>query len=165
MGRSHLEGNQRTRRRSAALIIRSAISKRTPINEFQAHHFCELCRLLIQRALGYFGVQRSSELPEDGIEEFTQLPEYGLFTSGVYACGFVCSDFSPTVDINAVILRPEEVLANMTLPQLRHYVHSLMRSERAGYGYGSILYESIKSGALDFLCDRIARDSDLYEDS
>lgn len=164
MGDSRSEGGHKPKRSSPTLISRRAISKRTPINEFQVQHFCELCRLLIHRALGHFGVKNSSELPENGSDEFTELPEYGLFTSGAYACSFVCSDFSPTADLCAVMQRPEETLTSMTLPQLRHCVHSLMRSERAGYGYGSILYEAIKSGALEVLCERLARDSDLYED-
>ena len=164
MENSHSEGSHKPKRSSPTLISRKAISKRSPINELQVQHFCELCHLLTQKALGHFGVKNSSELPENECDEFTQLPEYELFTNGTYACGFVCSDFSPTVDLNAVMQRPEEVLARMTLPQLRHCVHSLMRSERAGYGYGSILYKAIKSGALEALCDRLTRDSDLYED-
>lgn len=51
----------------------------------------------------------------------------------------------------------------MSLPQLRHYVHALMRTERATYGYGSVVYEAIRTGAVDVLCDRIERGSDLYE--
>jgi hypothetical protein len=110
----------------------------------------------------YFSVEASAELPEDGWVNFIDLPEYRLFTSGAYACGFVCSDLSPTIDLEVIKSRYSQILGEMNLPQLRNYLHTIMRSERAGYGSGSVLYESIRAGALEFLCERLERDTDLY---
>ncbi len=151
------------RRTAASLVVRRAPSKRAAINEFQAHHLCGLSLFLVQRTLAHFEVESVADLPEEGWEPFTYLPEYGLFTSGVYACGFVCADLSPDIDIDAVKCRPVEALGGMTLPQLRHYVHTLMRLERAGFGYGSALYEAVRAGVLEVLCERLDSDSDLYE--
>lgn len=155
--------SQRKRRSSAALIVRRAFSRRTAINEFQVQHFCELCRLLVRQTLDHFGVEICTELPEDGWESFIQLPEYGLFVSGAYACGFVCSDLSPAVDLESIKSRYAKALGEMDLPHLRHYLHALMRSERAGYGGGSVLYDALCEGALEFLCGRLERDPDFYE--
>lgn len=149
--------------RSPSLVARQAFSKRTAINEFQVQHFCGLCHALIQRTLDRFKVRTSADLPEQGWQAFTQMPEYGLFTSGVYACGFVCSDLAPNVNLEAVNADPAEALSGQTLPQLRHYMHTLMRSERAGNGYGSVLYEALCAGALEVFCARLDRDPDLYE--
>lgn len=151
------------KRTSAALVVRRAPSKRVAINEFQTQHLCGLTRFLVQRTLDHFKVGAAADLPEDGWETFIKLPEYGLFMSGVYACGFVCSDLSPDIDLDAVKCRPNEALGLLTLPQLRHYMHTLMRSERAGYGYGSDIYEAMRAGVLEVVCERIERDADLYE--
>lgn len=164
MDSNHSAETVKAKRGPAALVVRRAFSRRSPINEFQAQHLCGLCRLLVQRTLDCFEVEACADLPEQGWESFTQMPEYRLFTSGVYACGFVCSDLSPTVDLGVVAARPAESLVNLHLPQLRHYMHTLMRSERAGFGYGSVLYEAVRSGALDVFCDRLERDANLYQD-
>lgn len=163
MENDQLMKSHRATRKSAALMVRRAFSRRAAINEFQAQHLCALYRLLVQRTLDYFEVETRADFPEQGWEDFIQLPEYGLFTSGVYACGFVCSDFSPTIDLEAISARPTEMLTDMTFPQMRHYMHTLMRSERAGYGYGSVLYEALRVGALEILCERLERDPNLYE--
>jgi hypothetical protein len=154
----------KAKREPAALVVRRAFSRRATVNEFQVQHLCGLCRLLVRSALDLFEVEAYVDLPEQGWESFTQMPEYRLFTSGVYACGFVCSDLSPTVDLGAVDERPGKALADLDLSQLRHYMHTLMRSERAGFGYGSVLYEAVRSGALDAFSERLERDADLYED-
>lgn len=113
--------------------------------------------------MSHFEVESTTDLQEEGWGAFTELPEYELFTAGTYACGFVCSDLTPDVDLDTVKCRPREVLSSMTLPQLRHYVHTLMRSERAGYGYGSVIYEALRAGVIEALCERLERGSDLYE--
>lgn len=150
-------------RASVALVVRRAPSKRSAINEFQVQHLCALTRLLVRSTLDHFEVEASADLPEESWEAFTSLPEYGLFTSGAYACGFVCSDLRPDTDLDEVRRFPIAVLGGMDLRQLRHYVHTLMRSERAGHGYGSVVYEALRAGALEAICERLERGSDLYE--
>lgn len=38
-----------------------------------------------------------------------------------------------------------------------------MRSERAGYGYGSVVFEALRAGVLEQLSERLDRGADLYE--
>lgn len=146
-----------------ALIKRRLPSKRSAINEFQATHFCDLCTLLIQRTLEYNGIRDIEKLPTEGWEKFIELQEYNIFTTGVYACGFVCADMNSDVDLNMIQRSPADAIRRFNLLQLRHYVHTLMRSERASFGYGSVLYDALRAGVLDELVNRIARDTDLYE--
>lgn len=151
------------KRPSTALIVRRAASKRSAINEFQAQHLCALARHMVQAVVEQSEVDSVDDLPEEGWEAFTKMPEYELFVQGAYACGFVCSDLIPDVDLNAVTSRPREMLREMSLPQLRHYVHTLMRSERAGHGYGSVIYDALRAGVFDVFCERLEYGSDLYE--
>lgn len=151
------------KRSSSTLIVRRAASKRSTINEFQAQHLCSLIRVMAQRALAHFEVEYVADLAEEGWDAFTELPEYELFTLGAYACGFVCSDLRSDADLNAVARRSGEALRGMSLPQIRHYVHTLLRSERAGYGYGSVIYDALRAGVFETLCQRLRSGSDLYE--
>lgn len=151
------------KRPSGALIVRRAASKRSAIHESQARHLCGLIRFMVQGTLAHFEVESVTDLAEDGWDAFTELPGYELFTLGAYACGFVCSDLRPDADLNAVARRPGEALRGMSLPQIRHYVHTLLRSERGTYGYGSFIYDALRAGALDALCERLQSGSDLYE--
>lgn len=152
-----------SKRSSGALIVRRAASKRSAIHESQAQHLCGLIRFMVQETLAHFEVESVGDLAEDGWDAFTELPEYELFTLGAYACGFVCSDLRPDADLNAMARRPGEALRGMSLPQIRHYVHTLLRSERGTFGYGSFIYDALRAGALDALCERLQSGSDLYE--
>ncbi len=151
------------KRLSTALIVRRAASKRTAINEFQAKHLCVLARLMVQAIMEQSEVDSVADLSEEGWEAFTEMPEYEQFVLGAYAFGFVCSDLIPNVDLNAVTSRPQEMLRETTLPQLRHYIHTLMRSERAGHGYGSVIYDALRAGVFEVVCERLEYGSDLYE--
>ncbi len=151
------------KRPSAALIVRRVANKRSYINESQAQHLCSLIRFMVQAVMNQSEVNSVADLPELGWEDFTKLPAYELFVLGAYACGFVCSDLRPDADLNAVARRSGEALHDMSLPQIRHYVHTLLRSERAGYGYGSVIYDALRARALDALCERLQSGSDLYE--
>lgn len=159
----HLMDKSIRKRSSAALIVRRAASKRSAIYEFQAQHLCSLIRFMVQAALAHCEVESVADLAEEDWEAFTELPEYELFTLGAYACGFVCSDLRPDVDLNAVARRPSEELCGMSLPQIRHYVHTLLRAERGTDGYGSFIYEALRAGVLEALCERLQSGSDLYE--
>lgn len=155
--------NAKDRRSSASLVVRRAPSKRSVVNEFQARHLAELCSLLVKRTREHFEVESVEELSDEDWESFTEMPEYGLFTTGVYACGFVCADLKPDADLDAIRQRPIEAIQGANLPRLRHYVHTLMRSERAGYGYGSVVFEALRAGVLEQLSERLDRGADLYE--
>jgi hypothetical protein len=151
------------KRSSAALIVRRAASKRSAIYEFQAQHLCSLIRFMAQAALAHFEVESEADLAEEDWEAFTKFPEYELFVHGAYACGFVCSDLRPNVDLSAVARRPGEALRGMSLPEIRHYVHTLLRAERGTDGYGSFIYKALRAGVLEALCERLQSGSDLYE--
>lgn len=157
-----LDGGGRKRPRTA-LIVRRAASKRSAINEFQARHLCALARYMVQAVVEQSEVDSVDDLPEEGWEAFTNMPEYELFVQGAYACGFVCSDLSPDVDLSAVTSRPRETLRVMSLPQLRQYIHTLTRAERAGHGYGSVIHDALRAGVFEVLCERLEYGSDLYE--
>lgn len=136
-------------------------SSRTPLNDYQRVHFCQLTEQLLEQALAQFSVRATSQLPEDGWSSFTQTREYLLFITGAYACGFVCSDLKPKLDLDRVNRSPRDQIARMDLKKLRHYVHMLLRAERANDGYGSVIWEAVRSGALEVLLRRLAHDSDL----
>jgi len=117
---------------------------------------------LISATLGQFEARATSDLPPEGWEQFIESREYRLFIEGAYACGFVCSDLRPNVDLNLINQHPDE-LGRFDLKRLRHYVHSMIRSERASHGYGSFIWESTRSGALERLLDRLSNDEGLRE--
>ncbi len=150
-------------KKSVSLIQRQAPSKRSMVNEFQTQHLCALCTFLESRTLAHFGVRTHRDLPLEVDDEFTSLPEYDLFSSGVYACGFVCSDLSPDADLDAVERDPEGVLDRMNLPRIRHYLHTLLRSERANWGGGSVIYSALRAGVLSALVQRIKDGEDLFQ--
>lgn len=136
-------------------------SSRTDLTIFQRDHFCSLIQLVIEGALAQFQVRVTSELPEDGWERFTDSREYKLFLTGTYACGFVCSDLRPDVDIDRVNRSPEDHVDKLDLKELRHFVHTMMRSERSNFGFGSAIWESMRSGTLELLMGRLAHDPGL----
>ena len=144
-------------------IKHSAPSSRVALNNYQREHFCSLIEQLVERALAQFEVRDTSDLPEDGWESFTQTREYLLFHTGAYACGFVCADLRPNIDLDMVNRNPEAHVTSFDLKQLRHYAHTLMRVERANDGFGSAVWESMRSGALELLLRRLAHDGDLLE--
>lgn len=151
------------KRQNATLIVRRAASKRLAINEYQAQHLCALARRMVQAAMEQSKVRDVADLPEEGWDTFTELPEYEMFTLGAYACGFVCADLSPDADVNAVMSRPRDALREMSLPRIRHFIHTLMRAERAGYGFGSVIFTALRSGVFEALCARLEGGTDLYE--
>lgn len=138
-------------------------SSRTDLNNFQRDHFCSLIQLLIEGALGQFQVRVTSDLPEDGWESFTDSREYLLFLTGAYACGFVCSNLRPDVDIDRVNRSPEDYVDKFDLKELRHFVHTMMRSERSNFGLGSTIWESMRAGTLELLLDKLKHDPGLLD--
>ena len=148
---------------SVSLIKRRAASKRAAVNEYQAQHFLRLTNKLREATLQHFGVRSEFGLPEDGWSRFTELPEYEDFVSGAYGCGFVCEDFNPDFPIDDAHRRPAEVLREVSLIKLRHYIHCVIRAERHSDGWGSMIYEAMRAGALNTVCERLAPDSSLYE--
>ena len=138
-------------------------SSRTDLNDFQREHFCSLILILIEGALGQFQVRVTSDLPEDGWERFIDSREYKLFLTGAYACSFVCSDLRPDVDIDRVNRSPEGHVDKFDLKELRHFMHTMMRSERSNFGFGSAIWESMRAGTLELVMGRLAHDPRLRD--
>ncbi len=148
---------------SAQKIRRKPASKRAAVNEFQARMLVLLINALETAALGHFGVQGHERLPMERHEEFTALLEYRLFVEGAYACGFVCTDFAPGGPTVERGVRVEDAVGSWLFFELRHYVHTLLRSERWADGYSSPIFEALVQGVLQAISRRLANDDTLYE--
>lgn len=123
-------------------------SKRTPIYKSQA-------RYLAHRIHGLERVfRRNFDKPYNpntgDSKRFWALPEYDLFHDAAYACGFVCADLRPDYSIERANNLPSESIGQESLNGLRHYLHTLLRAERANRmdGYYSPICSAIESGAL-----------------
>lgn len=142
---------------------RRAPSKRSAVTEFQARTLALLIDTIERAALRHFNVPAASRLPVARYEEFFALPEYRLFIEGSYACGFVCKDFSPEGPVVERPQRAEEAVNAWTFFELRHQVHTLLRSERWADGYSSPIVESLTQGALSAMSRRLSNEDALYE--
>lgn len=80
--------------------------------------------------------ERISHQREGQLEAFLACREYGNFTAGAYACGFVCRDLQAEFPFDLAKKRPDLLLV-ADVGKLRHYIHTLMRNERHSYGHGS----------------------------
>lgn len=147
---------------SHVLIARAAPSKRSAVNEFQARHFAALIRLMQQQMHAHFGVRDLAQLSEERIEEFYELDGYALFVEGVYACGFVCRDASPTNPLEHCRGSHAEAVRTLDFPSLRQFVHFLMRAERWNYGYSSPLLCAFIGGVLSVVAERLESDETMY---
>ena len=152
-----------TRSLAAQKIRRKPTSKRAAVNEFQARMLVVLVDTLATAAQGHFGVRDHERLPAERHGEFTALPEYRLFVQGAYACGFVCTDFAPGGPTIERGVRVEDEVGSWTFFELRHYVHTLLRSERWADGYSSPIFEALIQGMLQAISRRLANDDALYE--
>ena len=148
-------------RPSAARISRSPPGKRSVVTQHQARHLVQLVRLLEREALNHFRVPVASRLPKDRFAEFFKLEAYRIFIEGAYACGFVCRDLKPDNPLEGERERAAEVIAGWSFPDLRQYVHYLVRHERFADGYSSPILESLVAGHLQQVADRLESDDSL----
>ncbi|MDV7210774.1 hypothetical protein [Azotobacter beijerinckii] len=137
-------------------IKQQATSRRSPVLWDQAQLFTMLTRDLIQAYMHHMGIE---------LDEFYALPEYDRFVIGAYACGFVCRDYAPMDGelFEQMKSRPQEHLATCSFNRLRHWTHTLLRSERWNYGYSSPVMEALDSGSLELLIQRLETDNHLIE--
>lgn len=140
-------------------IKRSAISKRSPVYEVQAHFLAKAIRK-IERA--YSRKFRSTqELSLDEFYEFQGSAEYQEFIEATMVCGFVCDDYSKLFPLDEAHSRPRELLSEVLFSKIRHYIHSIQRAEKWNSQYSTALYKAIKSGALSIVADRMESDVSL----
>jgi hypothetical protein len=147
---------------SAARIARSPPSRRSAVTQHQARHLVQLIRWLEREALAHFRVPVAARLPRERYGEFFRLEPYRVFNEGAYACGFVCRDLKPDNPLEAARTRPAEVIAGWSFPQLRQYVHHLVRHERWADGYSSPILDALVAGHLQQVADRLETDDSLY---
>jgi len=143
-------------------ISRQTPSRRSVVNQHQARHLVQLVRLLEREALLHYRVPVASRLPRDRFAEFFTLEAYRVFIEGAYACGFVCRDLKPDNPLEAERDRPTEAIAGWSFAELRQYVHYLVRHERWADGFSSPILDSLVSGHLQQVADRLATDESLY---
>ncbi len=144
-------------------IRRKPASKRSAVNESQARLLAKLINMLEGAVLAHFNLADLERIDLNRFKEIWDLPEYNLFVEGAYACGFVCTDGKSEGDLDMVNSRPREVVASWSFPELRQYVHFLLRSEKWADGYSSPILHAIRSGALQKVADRLESDDSLYE--
>jgi hypothetical protein len=160
---------QRTRdeprqgRRPAMRISRRASTRRTRVTQHQARHLVQLIRLLERDALTHFRVPVAARLPRERYTDFFKLEAYRVFIEGAYACGFVCADLRPDNPLEAERDRSTEAIAKWAFPQLRQYVHYLVRHERWADGFSSPIFSALVDGHLQQVADRLEKDDSLYE--
>ena len=148
-------------RASAARISRSPPGRRSVVTQHQARHLVQLVRLLEREALNHFRVPVASKLPKDRFAEFFKLEAYRIFIEGAYACGFVCRDLKPDNPLEGERERATAVIAAWSFPELRQYVHYLVRHERFADGYSSPILESLIAGHLQQVAGRLESDDSL----
>lgn len=148
-------------RASAARISRSPPGKRSVVTQHQARHLVQLVRLLEREALNHFRVPVASKLPKDRFAEFFKLEAYRIFIEGAYACGFVCRDLKPDNPLEGERERAAALIAGWSFPELRQYLHYLVRHERFADGYSSPILESLVAGHLQQVADRLESDDSL----
>ena len=146
---------------SASRISRSPPGRRSVVTQHQARHLVQLVRLLERDALGHFRVAVASRLPTDRHAEFFKLEAYRIFIEGAYACGFVCRDLKPDNPLEGAGDAAADFIAHWSFPQLRQYVHYLVRHERWADGYSSPILESLAAGHLQQVADRLETDDSL----
>jgi hypothetical protein len=148
--------------RTVTKISRRAPSRRSAVNQHQARHFVQLVRLLERDALQHFRVPVHARLPQERFAELFKLDAYRILLEGAYACGFVCGDLKPDNPLEAARERPLEAIDGWAFPQLRQYVHYLVRHERWADGYSSPIFDALVNGFLQRVADRLEHDDSLY---
>lgn len=89
--------------------------------------------------------------------------EYQRLIQTVYACGWVCNDL-PLHDFLPQVNRDVAGTVGVwAFPQLRLYLHTLMRGEKWCDGDSSVVLDAFASGALHTVADRLQNDQSLYE--
>ena len=142
-------------------ISRRPPSKRSAVSEHQARHLVQLIRLLERDALSHFRVPAASRLPKDRSGEFFKLESYRIFIEGAYACGFVCRDLNPDNPLESERERAAAAIDGWRFPEIRQYVHYLLRHERWADGYSSPIMDSLVEGHLQRVADRLETDDSL----
>lgn len=115
---------------SSKYIQTIAPSKRSIITEDQAALFALMIQEYEANLMHEFELRDISELDLELYDISLGLPSYKRMLLAGYACGFVCRDLDASFCLYG---RPEDLkgtLQSCNLARLRHYLHTLIRSER-----------------------------------
>lgn len=143
-------------------IQKKPCSKRSHVNEYQAHHLADLIDRLARDACDHFRVADVSRLPTEQHDKFFELDTYKLFINGAYACGFVMRDAKPDNPLAESKEAPEIAVKSLDFMQLRQLVHFLLRHERWSDGYESPVLNALANGSLPAIADKLRNDQSLY---
>lgn len=149
-------------KKTASLIQTKEQSKRSYIYESQIRLLIKSINMLHKKTLETFKIRNESQIDADKFVSFTSLNEYNLFIDICYACGFVCRDIQPLINFSSINVNPEHYISSWNLDDIRLYIHTLIRAERWNAGCGSPILESIKSGALLTISNKLSQDRTLY---
>lgn len=140
----------------AARIIRAPL-KGHNITEAQARLMAQALRR-VARACEEF------EVDEFTTAEFIILsdhPAYQQFHEAAFVAGFVCDDYSEFMELEPVRRTPRAIVPRMSFGQIRHYVHTLQRTEKNNSQGSTALWMAAQSGALDLIAERLDSDATL----
>lgn len=135
-------------------IVERPFSRRSAVHRCQVELFALLARELIEAY---------TRRPQTSLADWFDLPEYRRFIVGAYAAGFVCTDLAPMKNFDEMSARPHEHLGDIGFGALRHWIHSLLRTERWADGFSSPIREAIASEALGIVADRLSNDGNLKQ--
>lgn len=136
-------------------------SKRQILTEHQAQFLGNLIQELNDVVPWEFNVNDFSEIDINEFAKIFDNTEYIRFMGGLYACGFVSQGYKDFFDLEMANLRPQEVLGDCDLAQLRWYLHTLARAEKWAEHYSSPVLEALCSGALQIVGKRLIGDERL----
>ena len=86
---------------------------------------------------------------------FTASDEYRAFEEVCLNGGFVCDDYDEFFNLALIHALPEEIIPNLTLSGIRHYIHTVQRAEKWNSEYSRALFDAVKSGSLGLVWRRL----------
>jgi hypothetical protein len=143
-------------------------SSASPLRQAQVEAWVMAVQHLRHAALKKCRVVSADRLPTASWVQVIQLPQYDVFVAVSHAAGLVCADLEMTDPIFQAVAPGREqaavveaLVATATLPQLRHWVHFLLRAEQHTRGHSSPVVDALRNGRLMAVADRLARDPTL----
>ncbi|MBH1971992.1 hypothetical protein FK216_11890 [Moraxellaceae bacterium AER2_44_116] len=143
----------------------SPVSKKSAVSAAQVDFFVMLVERLERALMRYFQVRKCGQISADAFERIYGLDEYILFVEGSHACGFVCTDMASDFDFAFRNAKHEVVIPTLNFPQIRQYIHTLLRAEKWADGCESPILDALRSGALQAVSSRLKSDRTLYATS
>lgn len=146
---------------SSRFIQDQSPSKQRPISEDQAEFLVSLIAGYTEDLCRHFKLRHICDFNLSNHETARELRSYQQLILGAYACGFVCADLDANFDLSSANQNPDAILGKCNLSVLRHYLHTLFRSERVSGLHGSPILASLQSDALALVATRLKSDQRL----